>query len=89
MVFKYFCIIVLWAKVASALEGLRPCDGYNGSLILVPVAPLIAARRPASQGLICDGRVSITVQTFNSCTSRPDVCQCLVVETLVDNMSNI
>ena len=24
MVFKYFCVLVLWTKVASALEGLRP-----------------------------------------------------------------
>ena len=30
-----------------------------------------------------------TVQTFNSCTSRPDVCQCMVVQTLMDNMSKI
>ena len=30
-----------------------------------------------------------TVQTFTSCTSRPDISQCLVVEILVDNMSNI
>ena len=29
-----------------------------------------------------------TVQTFNSCTSRPDVCQCLVVQSPIDNMSN-
>ena len=29
-----------------------------------------------------------TVQTFNSCTSRPDVCQCLVVQRPIDNMSN-
>ena len=29
----------------------------------------------------------ITVQPFNSCTSRPDVCQCLVVQKPVDNMS--
>ena len=27
------------------------------------------------------------VQTFNSCTSRPDVCQCLVVQTPTDSMS--
>ena len=27
------------------------------------------------------------MQTFNSYISRPDVCQCLVVKTLVDNMS--
>ena len=27
-----------------------------------------------------------TVQTFNSCTSRPDVCRCLGVQTPVDNM---
>ena len=28
-----------------------------------------------------------TVQTFNSCTSRPDVWQCLVVHTRLGNMS--
>ena len=28
-----------------------------------------------------------TVQTFNSCTSRPDVCQCLVVRTPMYNTS--
>ena len=28
-----------------------------------------------------------TVQTFNSCISRPGVCQCLVVQTFMDNMS--
>ena len=28
-----------------------------------------------------------TVQTFNSCISRPHVCQCLVVYTPLDNMS--
>ena len=27
-----------------------------------------------------------TVQTFNSCTRRPDICQCLAVQTLIDNM---
>ena len=27
------------------------------------------------------------VQTFNSCTSQPDVCQCLVEQTPLDNMS--
>ena len=32
---------------------------------------------------ICD-----TVQTFNSCTSRPVVCQYLVEKAPVDNMSN-
>ena len=28
-----------------------------------------------------------TVQTFNSCTSRPYICQCLVVQTPMDDMS--
>ena len=27
------------------------------------------------------------VETINSCTSRPDVCQCLVAQTPVDKMS--
>ena len=27
------------------------------------------------------------VQAFNSCTSRPDVCQCLVVQILRDKVS--
>ena len=30
-----------------------------------------------------------TVQIFNSCNSRPDVCQCLVVQTTMDDMSII
>ena len=29
-----------------------------------------------------------TVKPFDSCTSRPDVCQCLVVHTPMHNMSN-
>ena len=29
-----------------------------------------------------------TVQIFNSCTSRPDDCKCLVVQTPMHNMSN-
>ena len=28
-----------------------------------------------------------TVHTFNSCTSRPDVCQCLVLKTPMNNLS--
>ena len=28
-----------------------------------------------------------TVQTFNSCTSRPDVCQCQPVQKTINNMS--
>ena len=28
------------------------------------------------------------VQTFNSCSSRPDVCQCLVTQTPMNNISN-
>ena len=28
--------------------------------------------------------MKVTVHTFNSCTSRPDVCQCLVVQTPMD-----
>ena len=31
--------------------------------------------------------VHTTVQTVNSCTSRPDVCQCLAIQTSMDNMS--
>ena len=33
MVFKKLCVFVLWAKVASALEGFRfmVCDGHLGS----------------------------------------------------------
>ena len=27
-----------------------------------------------------------TVQTLNSCTSRPDVCQCLVVQIPMNNL---
>ena len=28
-----------------------------------------------------------TIQTFNSCTSGPDVCQCMVVQIPMHNMS--
>ena len=28
-----------------------------------------------------------TVHTFNVCSSQPDVCQCLVLQELIDNMS--
>ena len=38
------------------------------------------------QSSICLHEYS-TVQTFNSCTSRPDVCHCLVVQIPIDNMS--
>ena len=31
--------------------------------------------------------LNCTVETFNSFTSRPNVCQCLVVQKPVDNMS--
>ena len=30
----------------------------------------------------------LTVQTFNSYTGGPDVCQCLAVQTPIDNMPN-
>ena len=34
------------------------------------------------QRLVClPGYVARTVHTFNSCTSQPDVCQCLVLQT--------
>ena len=32
---------------------------------------------------------TLTVQTFNSCTSRLDVCQCLVVQTPMNNVSHV
>ena len=32
-------------------------------------------------------KISGTVQAFNSCTSRPDVSQCVVVQISMDNMS--
>ena len=28
-----------------------------------------------------------TIQTINSCNSRPDICQCLIVQAPIDNMS--
>ena len=35
----------------------------------------------------CEIGINAVVQISNSCTSRPDVCQCLVVQTPIDNMS--
>ena len=34
----------------------------------------------------CDDYDDDTVQTFNYCTRRTDVCQCLVVQIPMDNM---
>ena len=34
--------------------------------------------------LSCYRRFACTERTFNSCTSQPDVCQCLVVQTPMD-----
>ena len=31
-------------------------------------------------------KTACTVQIFNSCTSPPDVCQCLVVQTSTNNI---
>ena len=40
--------------------------------------------------LVIDMYSSIsTVQAFNSCTSHPDVCQCMVVQKPMDMMSKI
>ena len=41
---------------------------------------------PDHSGPRAHGPLAPTVQTFSSCTSRTDVCQCLVVQTLVNNM---
>ena len=38
-------------------------------------------------GIVSNSATCHTVQTFNSCASRPDVCQCLVVQIPIDNMS--
>ena len=35
MVYTNLCILVLWAKVVSALEGLSPCIAYEISLLKV------------------------------------------------------
>ena len=37
MVFKHICIRVLWAKVASALEGLRACCDGNSVIEAPPL----------------------------------------------------
>ena len=38
MVFKNLCVLVLWTKVASALEGLGPGDDFGGG---TPVSTII------------------------------------------------
>ena len=48
------------------------------SVLHVHAAPVIYATKGTSPN---DRNASHTVQTFNSCTSRPDVCQCLFVQT--------
>ena len=39
------------------------------------------------KGYTSQGQSSSTVQTFNFCTSRPDVCQCLDVQIPIQKMS--
>ena len=125
MVFKNLCVLVLWTKVASALEGLRQefwlhcifqsCVGamhVSSSMtqklsILMDLffscrlADLLLGGtimnkifQPHESHIPYNLQVSpliqyyyTTVQIINSCTSHPDVCQCLVVQTLMDNMS--
>ena len=83
-----FCILALWMKVASALEGLRNKPPTNKSR----VCPCVHSNSNKSNLCIdwhreCSPSIVSTGQTFNSCTSRPDICQCLVVQTPMDNMS--
>ena len=46
---------------------------------------IISASTP--NNWVAIGVRSCTEKTFNSCTSQPDNYQCLVVQTLMDNMS--
>ena len=43
MVFKDFCVLVLWTKVASALEGLNVIHSFCEILRNVHVAPIFCA----------------------------------------------
>ena len=54
-------------------------------LMPVPVDQSSTAEKSKNKPLIF--YYPFTVQTFNSCTSRRDVCQCLVAQTPMDNMS--
>ena len=67
---------IAWNLVTSYYEGLP----YTKS-------SLMTADQPWSGHFTVDTPVWMTgtVQTFNSCTSRPDVAQCLVVQTPTDN----
>ena len=97
------CHPVFWAWMRKQVPDHTTERQLRGSLtclayFLLTCYPWICVqpgtgRRPVEW---CRNRMSIlyvklgetrTVQTFNSGTSRPDVCQCLVVQIPMDNMS--
>ena len=73
------------------MHGLYSCSmhthPYNGYRIAWPMAMLFPTPPYIEYGAAWSMSMSCTVQTFNSCTSRPDVCHCLVVQTAMDNLS--
>ena len=84
------------SKVSSAVGSLM--HPFPGNLVATGHAVMYYAcgAHAFSAGIECQhcsiskidyNMVCTTVQTFNSCTSRPDICQCLVVQTPMDNMS--
>ena len=67
---------------------------YLNRTSMVPLKMKISRIQPSDAGMnsvittyLPTRLITLTVQTFNSCSSRPDVRQCLVVQIIVNNMS--
>ena len=71
------------AGASTIMPRKQGCNRAHGR-ILCRAAPHLVQKPNA--GTVYDS-LTATVQAFNSCTSRPDVSQCVVIHIPVDNMS--
>ena len=70
-----------------ALASVKESVAYEG-LLLVVENQILPGNDIISSSIPCMvTHIRYTVQIFNSCISRPGVCQCRVVQTPIANMS--
>ena len=82
--YSYYMYICIMHGLYSCSMHTHLNKGYRIAwpmAMLFPTPPYIEYGAAWSMSMLC------TVQTFNSCTSRPDVCHCLIVHTPMDNIS--